>query len=237
MTDFLKANWEDIIMANYAIPPEILQDYLPKGVELDLFEGKAYVSLVGFMFKKTRIFGVKIPIFGDFEEVNLRFYVKRIVNGEVRRGVVFINETVPNKIVAWVANYLYKEHYIAIPTKHSIERLDTTQHIVYEWKNSDKWSKIAIKTDTEAQEMPQNSMQEFIFEHYFGYTKTSETATEEYEVKHNRWRTNEVLSHTIDCDFAAVYGAGFGILNNTQPKNVFYTVGSSVAVAWQRERF
>ena len=224
-------------MANYAVPPEILQPYLPKGVEIDLFEGKSYVSLVGFMFLKTRIFGMKIPILGDFEEVNLRFYVKRIVSGEVRRGVVFINETVPNKLVAWVANFLYKEHYIAIPTKHNIKRFPTEQHIVYEWKNGKQWSKIGIKTEVQTKEMPENSAQEFIFEHYFGYTKTSATATEEYEVQHERWRTNEVVSHTIDCDFGTVYGSAFEILNNTKPETVFYTQGSSVAVAWQRERF
>ena len=90
-------------MANYSIDPTILLPYLPAGLELDLYNGKAYVSLVGFMFKRSRIFNIPIPFMGTFEEVNLRFYVKRKVDGTYRRGVVFINETVPYKPVAWLA--------------------------------------------------------------------------------------------------------------------------------------
>ena len=119
MKTFLRAKWQNLIMANYEIDPSYLLPYLPKGVELDCFEGKTYVSLVGFLFKDTSLFNIPIPLMGTFEEVNLRFYVVRKIGNELRRGVVFVNETVPNKIVAWVANKLYKEHYIAIPTSHN----------------------------------------------------------------------------------------------------------------------
>ena len=118
---FLRANWENLIMANYEMEPTALEPYLPKGVELDFYNNKTFVSLVGFMFKKTRLFGVPIPFFGSFEEINLRFYVRKIEEGKIKKGVVFINETVPFKIVALLANKLYKEHYISIPTKNSIE--------------------------------------------------------------------------------------------------------------------
>ena len=131
MTTFLKANWEHIIMANYEINPEILVPFLPKGVTLDLFEGKAYVSLVGFMFKKTKLFNMPIPWLGTFEEINLRFYVKRKEGATIKRGVVFINETVPNKTVAWVANILYKEHYIAIPTTHSWKINENNREFIF----------------------------------------------------------------------------------------------------------
>ena len=108
MKTFMNARWENLIMANYTIDPEILKPYIPNGVELDLFEGKAFVSLVGFLFRKSRIFGIPIPLLGSFEEINLRFYVKRKEGNQYKRGVVFINETVPYKPVAWLANKLYK---------------------------------------------------------------------------------------------------------------------------------
>jgi uncharacterized protein YqjF (DUF2071 family) len=74
MTDtFLSARWENLIMANYAVNPEVLQAFLPKGVELDFYNNKTYVSLVGFMFKKTSLFNIPIPYLGTFEEINLRF--------------------------------------------------------------------------------------------------------------------------------------------------------------------
>lgn len=129
MTDFLKARWENVVMANYAVDPEILTPYLPKNVELDYFAGKTYVSLVGFMFRDTRIFNIPVPFIGTFEEVNLRFYVKRTVNGELRRGVVFIREIIPSKIIALAANLLYKEHYTCAPTKNHI----TQRHAEKKW--------------------------------------------------------------------------------------------------------
>ncbi|MFN5218643.1 MAG: DUF2071 domain-containing protein, partial [Sphingomonadales bacterium] len=142
---FLTARWENLIMANYAVPPEVLKPYLPAGVELDLFEGQAFVSLVGFMFKNTCLFGIPIPFMGSFEEINLRFYVKREEQGEIRRGVVFVNETVPYKPVAWLANILYKEHYTAIPTRHYISELGEGKHIQYEWKVNGGWNQIQVR--------------------------------------------------------------------------------------------
>ena len=133
-------------MANYEIEPSILEPYLPKGVELDFFNNKTYVSLVGFMFKKTRLFGVPIPFFGSFEEINLRFYVRKVENRKIKKGVVFINETVPFKIVALLANKLYKEHYISIPTKNTIS-IEENKHITYEWKVNNKWNSIKVESD------------------------------------------------------------------------------------------
>ena len=136
MKTFLTARWENLIMANYEVEPSILLPYLPKGVELDFHQGKTYVSLVGFLFKNSSIFGIPIPFLGTFEEINLRFYVKRKTTAGYQRGVVFINETVPYKPVAWLANKLYKEHYIAIPTKHSIQFRDRSKEIEYQWKTN-----------------------------------------------------------------------------------------------------
>ncbi len=135
MTDtFLSARWENLIMANYELDPDVLTPYLPKGVELDFYNNKTYVSLVGFMFKQTSLFKIPIPFLGTFEEINLRFYVKRVEGDLIKRGVVFINETVPHKLVAWLANKLYKEHYIAIPTKNVIEITNHSKNIRYQWK-------------------------------------------------------------------------------------------------------
>src|SRR5664279_5305449 len=107
MKNFMTAHWGNLIMANYTVDPALLMPFLPRGLDLDLHAGMAYVSLVGFLFQDSRIFGVPVPFFGTFEEVNLRFYVVRKMEGENRRGVVFIREAVPNKIVTWLANTLY----------------------------------------------------------------------------------------------------------------------------------
>jgi uncharacterized protein YqjF (DUF2071 family) len=233
---FLRANWENLIMANYEIEPSTLAPYLPKGVELDFHNNKTYVSLVGFMFKNTRLFGLPIPFFGSFEEINLRFYVKKIENRKIKKGVVFINETVPFKIVALLANKLYKEHYISIPTKNSID-ITENKDIKFEWKINDRWNSLAVKSDTNKYKIEQGTIEEFIFERYFGFTKLSASSTQEYKIHHPKWMTHKILNSQIDCDFRSMYGDSFSILNNQTPDSILLAEGSQVSVNWKRERF
>ena len=236
MAIFLKANWENIIMANYEIAPEILKPFLPKGVDLDLFNGKAYISLVGFMFKNTKLFNIPIPYLGTFEEINLRFYVVRKEENQIKRGVVFINETVPNPIVAWIANKLYKEHYTVVPTKHEINDKNTIQKVKFEWLVNKKWNSICVEASKKPEIMQNATLEQFIFEHYYGYTKIEENITEEYKLQHPSWKINNVINYTIDCNFEDMYGKAFAVLNYTKPKAVFMAEGSSVKVEWKRTR-
>ena len=232
--NFLEAKWENLIMANYAVDPTILIPYLPKGVELDSFEGKCYVSLVGFMFNKTKIFNVPIPYLGSFEEINLRFYVVRKDGDTLKRGVVFINETVPYALVAWMANYLYKEHYTAVKTKHDWELTDTSKKINYSWKKNEKWNTIQVNAQSKSNSMKTGSVEAFIFEHYFGYTRVNENKTLEYGINHPSWKINQVIDYRIDCDFEKMYGSDFAFLNAQQPDNVILAEGSDVSVKWKR---
>ncbi len=236
MSIFLKAKWENIIMANYAVPQEVLKPYLPKGVELDLYKEEAYVSLVGFMFKGTRLFNIPIPYFGNFEEINLRFYVKRKEGDIEKRGVVFINETIPYKLVAWVANKLYKEHYTTIPTKHVINENENEKQIEYYWAKNKKWNSIKLLASAVAYKMENDSFEFFIYEHFLGYTKVDKYTTIEYELMHPSWEINKVESYSIDCNFAQMYGSDFEVLNHQKPTAVFMAVGSHVEVQWKRKK-
>lgn len=238
MTDtFLSARWENLIMANYEAHPEVLKPYLPNGVEIDFYNHKTYVSLVGFMFKQTSLFKIPIPFMGTFEEINLRFYVKRTDGAHVKRGVVFINETVPYKPVAWLANKLYKEHYIAIPTKNSIVLTDSAKNIKYEWKVNKLWNHLYVNAASEKEQMATGSMEEFIFEHYYGYTKINNQLSQEYKVNHPRWEVNKVLDYSIHCDFTSMYGNDFSFLNSQNPHSVILAEGSPVTVKWKRTSF
>ena len=235
MTDtFLSARWENLIMANYEVNPDVLKAYLPRGVELDFYHNKTYLSLVGFMFKKTSLFNIPIPFLGTFEEINLRFYVKRVEGNTIKRGVVFINETVPYKPVAWLANKLYKEHYISIPTKNTIAITNLSKNIKYEWKINKEWNHIAVNAANIKAPMLQGSIEEFIFEHYYGYTKINEQQSEEYKVKHPKWQVNKVMDYSINCDFKSMYGDDFSFLKNHQPDSVLLAEGSPVTVKWKR---
>ena len=237
MNTFLKAEWQNLIMANYAIEDACLLPYLPKGVELDYFEGKSYISLVGFLFKDSCIFNMPIPSMGTFEEVNLRFYVRRKVRNDWRRGVVFVNETVPNKMVAWVANKLYKEHYTAVPTRHAWIETNHKKKIEYQWKVQSAWNRMEVEASTSKRKMIKGSVEEFIFEHYYGYTKVNDTHSLEYKIRHPSWEVHDVYDHQIECDFAAFYGPDFEVLNTTKPHTVLLAAGSSISVDWKRISF
>lgn len=234
---FLSARWEDLIMANYEVDPALLLPYLPQGVELDFYNDKTYVSLVGFMFKKTSLFNVPIPFLGTFEEINLRFYVKRIEGDFVKRGVVFLNETVPYRAVAWLANKLYKEHYIAIPTKNEITIGGDSKNIRYQWKINNEWNQLAVQSAKVGEPMLPGSIEEFIFEHYYGYTRVDDRTSQEYRVNHPRWLVNKVRDYSIHCNFAAMYGNDFDFLRQQQPSSVILAEGSPVTVNWKRTSF
>ncbi len=238
MTDtFLSANWENLIMINYEVNPSVLIPYLPNGVELDFFNNRLYVSLVGFMFRKTSLFNIPIPFLGTFEEINLRFYVKKIEGDNVKRGVVFINETVPYKPVAWLANKLYKEHYTAIPTKNKIEINDLSKHVSYEWKINNEWNYMSVQTAKEKEQMLNGSIEEFIFEHYYGYTKINNQLSQEYKVNHPKWKINKVIDYSVSCNFKSMYGNDFSFLDNQKPDTVIIAEGSPVTVNWKRTSF
>jgi len=238
MTDtFLSAHWENLIMANYTVNPEVLKPYLPKGVELDFYHNKTYVSLVGFIFKRTSLFNIPIPFLGTFEEINLRFYVKRIEGDIIKRGVVFINETVPYKLVAWLANKLYKEHYTAIPTNSLIINTESVQKIKYEWKINKNLNHLSVNSTNKKEQMLPDSIEEFIFEHYYGYTKINSQLSQEYQVYHPRWQVKKVIDYSIHCDFTSMYGKDFSFLNKQTPDNVIIAEGSPVTVNWKRTKF
>lgn len=227
---FLTAEWRKLILANYSIDPDLLKDFIPKGTELDFWNGKCYVSLVGFMFKNTKVLGIKVPYLHTFEEVNLRFYVKRKEGSQWKRGVVFIKEIVPKRILSFVANTIYHEHYITLPMSHTWEVNASEMEISYQWELKKQLQSIKVITKKTPQKFAANSEIEFISEHYFGYTKYNTSKTYEYEVTHPSWSYYNVKDVSINVDFELNYGISFASLNHQEPESVFLMEGSEITV-------
>lgn len=221
MSLFLSARWEHLILINYEIAPPILTPFLPKGTELDLWQGKAFVSLVGFMFLDTHVYRFSFPFHKNFEEVNLRFYVKC---GE-KRGVAFIKEIVPRRAIAYLARKLYNENYVPLPMSHSIK----SSSVEYQWYQQ-RWQKISVTYEGFPQHFLPGSEAEFIIEHYWGYSKHRNGKTMEYEVKHPPWRIWEASDFIVDIDAEALYGKAFSHYLNKPPTSVFLAEGSPVQV-------
>jgi uncharacterized protein YqjF (DUF2071 family) len=228
---FLTARWEDLVFLNYVCPRKILDPLVPAGTELDLWEGEALVSLVGLMFRDTRVRGVAIPGHRAFEEVNLRFYVRRETpDDEMRRAVVFVREVVPRRAVAAVARWVYNEPYAVAAMSHRVE-LDPTSggEIEYEWRTRTGAFAIAADASGPATPAPPGSEAEFVTEHYWGYTRQRDGGTLEYQVDHPVW-SGWSASGLYRGTTASLYGAAFeGVLRET-PRSAFIALGSEVTV-------
>ncbi len=232
---FLTAEWRRLALANYAVDPQLLLPYVPNGTQLDLWKGRCYLSLVGFLFKDTRLKGIRVPWHATFEEVNLRFYVTRQEGRTVKRGVVFIQEIVPKRALTFVANTLYGEPYRTLPMRHNWIAEPRELITGYAWRLAGKWNKFEVRTGTTPRNMAIGSEEEFITEHFWGYTRIDAERTRAYEVKHSRWQVYPMHAQAIDVDFAEVYGEAFGFLRKTKPSSVMLAEGSAITVMHGRK--
>lgn len=229
---FLSARWEYLAMFNYTIDPKILEKHVPPGTEVDLFNGKALVSIVGFLFNDTKVLGIKWPWHINFEEANLRYYIKRFDGHQWKRGVGFVSEIVPLPIVATMANLLYNEHYSTAKMDHRILEANGKIDVEYSWqKRGQHKNVLKISASSTSQSIENGSEEEFIFEHYYGYNKLSNSTIIEYSVNHPRWEVYPVADYAIDCDIEHLYGKEFvPYLVHCKPHSVFLAKGSDVTV-------
>lgn len=250
---FLSARWQALAMLNWEIDPGVLQPLVPAGTELDFHEGKTFVSMVGFLFLDTRVLGVPVPLHRNFEEVNLRFYVRRKAGGEVRRGVSFIKEIVPKWAIAQTARWCYNEPYVALRMKHEItgsllghiqrratprpisglpadNELPTAGHVSYGWHFAGRWNSLSLEHAGAAVTLTPGSLEEFIAEHYWGYCLQRDGGTVEYQVEHPPWRVWQGTNPQFDCEIAQLYTPRFANLLCRPPNSAFLADGSAVDV-------
>jgi len=225
----VKADWRKLIMANYIIDPAILIPLVPKGTQLDYWENECYISLVGFLFDKSKLNGMPIPFHQSFEEVNLRFYVVRKEGEITKRGVVFIREFVPKAAVTGVANKLFHEHYETVPMKHQWKLNEKEQRIEYAWKKNN-WNSLEIVADLNSNPLVPGSKEDFFAEHYWGYTRHQNETTLEYFVDHHPWEIYNTKSYSLNIDFEMCYGSAFSFLGNQKPASVFLAEGSEISL-------
>lgn len=259
MTAFLTAEWRYLVMLNYEIDPDLLRPFVPQGTELDGWNGRIYASIVGFLFLNTRLLGLPIPGHINFEEVNLRFYVRRRGPDGWRRGVVFVKELVPRPAIAAIARVVYNENYQALPMRHRLETVNDKRYSVngkrysvssdrysvsdfklagegerlrvgYEWRFRGRWQGVEVTTSGPLRPIEDGSEAEFITEHYWGYAAQRDGGTVEYQVEHPRWRVWPVGDYSFDCDVAGLYGPQFVEPLSQTPTSAFVADGSAVTV-------
>jgi uncharacterized protein YqjF (DUF2071 family) len=226
---FLTAEWRYLVMLNYVVDRKVLQSLVPRGTELDFFGDRTFVSVVGFHFRNARIFRVPVPLHTNFEEVNLRFYVRRKTETGWRRGVVFVRELVPRRAIAFVARTFYGEPYSALPMRHSIEISDNGVGVEYAWRRSGHWESLKAIGKGKPQDVGIGSEEEFITEHYWGYTARG-AGCDEYEVEHPKWRVWRAHESVLNADTSGLYGERFVESLSVPPSSAFIADGSAITV-------
>lgn len=232
---FLTATWRHVAMLNYEVDPALLDGLVPRGTELDAWQGRTYLSVVGFLFLDTRVLGVPIPLHSNFEEVNLRFYVRREAAEGWRRAVVFVKEIVPRPAIAWVARMRYNENYVAHRMDHAIAYAagepGRVAVVTYRWHTAGRAHRLSMSVSESPQSLRPGSEAEFIAEHYWGYAQQRDGGTVEYQVAHPPWRVAPAVDAALDCDVARVYGEQFVPALSVAPVSAFLAEGSAVTVS------
>ena len=224
VSPFLTAAWRDLILLNWRVDPALLAPWVPAGTELDQWDGAHWVSLVGFRFLDLAVKGVPALGHRDFPEINLRFYVRREVDGEVRRGVVFLCELTPRRIVEWVARAVYNEPYKTLPMRSAVTETQTQ----YDLEQSYEWQGMAARPTGDWR--APNPLETFLIEHYWGYNQQTDGGTMEYEVSHPKWRTRPAELARFDVDVESIYGSEWAKVLGAAPDSVVLADGSEVAV-------
>ncbi len=228
---FLSAEWRDLLMLNYEVDPACLQKCVPAGTELDSFDGKTYVSFVGFRFCRTKLLGsIPIPFHTKFEEINLRFYVKRREGNEIRRGVVFIAEIVPKRAIAFTARWFYGENYVRRPMAHRVLTNESKMEAEYSWRSGNEWCKLQAHASGTPSLPTEGSLEQFITEHYWGYSRQQDGGTVEYHVSHIPWNVWSAHHAEFSGDTRDVYGDELSQRLTKAPASAFIADGSPVKV-------
>jgi uncharacterized protein YqjF (DUF2071 family) len=232
-----------LVLLNFRVPAEVIAGLAPAGTEADLHEGEAYISIVGFRFQSVRILGVPVLGHTRFDEINLRYYVKRTVGDEVRRGVVFVREIVPRRAVAIVANRLYNENYVTRPMRSRLmmagNELCVGDTVEYGWGSGGSrvigrsglvWNRVGARVATQPALPTAGSLEEFIVEHYWGYVHGRDGVTREYRVEHPTWRVAHADEVAWECDLAGTYDTPLAEFLKVAPASALVADGSAVRV-------
>jgi uncharacterized protein len=228
---FLTAEWRSLAMLNYEVDPCLLLRFVPFGTDLDRWNGKTFVSLVGFRFLDTKVYGVRFPFHCNFDEINLRFYVRRQDETGVKRGVVFIKEVVPRRVIVAVARIVYNENYVALPTFHQIQPSeDGAVNVEYGWRTARGWNKMTLTARGEPGLPERGSHEEFITEHYWGYSVLPNSGCLEYQVAHPPWKVWTAQDARFEGDAVELYGDNLGKVLKRSPSSAFLAEGSDVRI-------
>lgn len=232
MKQLLTADWTNLLIATFEADKRLLREYIPSKTELNDWNGKYYMSLLGFMFSRPVIASIPSPFYRCFEEINLRFYVRHKSRSGWRNGVVFIKEIAPSKLIGLTAKWLYHENFISLPMTHAFTSNDRESKTAYYWDTGHEWNHLELATGINPREPVPYSLESFTRDHYYAYTRQSPGKTREFEIEHPPWRIYPAISFDMKLDAATIYGKQFVDYFKQPPSTSFLMDGSRTNVSF-----
>lgn len=232
MRELLTAEWRHLLFLSYPVDPALLRPFLPASTEIDAWDGRAWLSVVAYQFRAVRMWNVPVPGHQDFEGLNLRFYVKREVGGQVRHGVTFLSEIAPRPALAMMTRLMFHEPYTARAMR-SVVDYGPPLRVAYSWRADTSWQHCTAVAAGPAETPRPSTLESFLVERHFSYTQQPNGTTLEYRVDHSPWRVFATASRHCVADYTALYGPEIGSLL-TQPASELIAEGSPVRVYWPK---
>jgi uncharacterized protein len=225
----ITCEWRDLLMTTWAVDPALLQPYVPARTTLDLWQGEALLSIVGVRFLNLHLAGIAVPFHRQFEQINFRFYVRRRIADIERLGVVSLKQIVPSASMSLVATLLYNESYLTAPTRHEITSGEQGWD-VYEWMVAGRWNRVSATRNGERYTPSCDSLEGFIQNRQWSYTRQADGSTVEFEAEHPSWEIYDTEEMMLDCDVEPLIGGQFIPVLSADPISTFVAAGSPVTL-------
>jgi uncharacterized protein YqjF (DUF2071 family) len=228
--ELLTAEWRHLLFQSYPVDPRVLEPFLPAGTEIDAWDGRAWLSVVAYQFRSVKLWNVPVPGHQHFEGLNLRFCVKRRAGGQERRGVTFLSEIAPRPAMALMTRLMFNEPYAARDMRSVIDA-GPPLRVAYSWRADASWQHCTAVAAGPAAIPQPSTLEGFLVERHFSYTRQPDGTTLEYRVDHSPWRVFATASRHSVTDYTALYGPEIGSLL-TQPASELIAEGSPVRMYW-----
>ncbi|HKE19548.1 MAG TPA: DUF2071 domain-containing protein [Kofleriaceae bacterium] len=216
----------------FAIDPRALRGLVPVGTEIDTFDdGRAPLSMVALRFDDSRVLGLPIPFARSYDQVALRFYVRRWLGGDRwRRGTVPVIEFVPVSALVSAGHVLYGEAYERRPVTSRVRPPDPGTNrggrAVYRWRTDRSIHRLAVDFSGELHLPAPDSREAFLVERYWGYLARHADLTSEVRVDHPPWRIWSAAEGHLTAEVPQLFGDRFARALASPPVSVVVAEGS-----------
>ncbi len=193
----MKHVWHDLLFLHWPVSVGVLRDRVPRQVEIDQFDGTAWLGIVAFWMDGIRLrYLPALPGASNFAELNVRTYVRH----RGQSGVYFMSLDAPHRLLSWIARRWYRLAYVAarVTVKKDTGRIDfhSTRDDPINTEFRARYRAIGTP-----QESPAGSLEEWLTERYRLYAADPSGRLWKAEIAHTPWplqlAEKEILQNTM----------------------------------------